>query len=68
VDQATIERHGSVSSEVTIAMAEGTLEHSDAQIAVAVTGVAGPEPDEKGNSVALNGARAAHLYPMTGAF
>jgi nicotinamide-nucleotide amidase len=37
-----IEDHGAVSAQVAIAMAEGALAHSAADIAVAVTGVAGP--------------------------
>ncbi len=37
-----ISRHGAVSEEVARAMAEGALRHSAANIAVAVTGVAGP--------------------------
>lgn len=37
-----IAAHGAVSAEVAIAMAEGALAHSDADIALAVTGVAGP--------------------------
>ncbi len=35
--------HGAVSREVAIAMALGALRHSPADIAVAVTGVAGPD-------------------------
>jgi nicotinamide-nucleotide amidase len=42
VDAALIAAHGAVSGEVAKAMAEGALVHSQAQIAVAVTGVAGP--------------------------
>lgn len=42
VDMAVIERHGAVSEEVARAMAAGALAHSRAQLAVAVTGVAGP--------------------------
>jgi nicotinamide-nucleotide amidase len=37
-----IERHGAVSEEVARAMACGALQHSRADLAVAVTGVAGP--------------------------
>jgi nicotinamide-nucleotide amidase len=37
-----IHRHGAVSAEVARAMAQGALEHSLAQLAVAVTGIAGP--------------------------
>lgn len=42
VSAALIEQHGAVSEEVARAMAEGALRHSAAQVAVAVTGVAGP--------------------------
>jgi nicotinamide-nucleotide amidase len=42
VDAALTERHGAVSAEVAQAMAAGALMHSKAQVAVAVTGVAGP--------------------------
>jgi nicotinamide-nucleotide amidase len=42
VPAALIERHGAVSEEVARAMAEGALKHSQADIAVSVTGVAGP--------------------------
>ncbi|MGI4953919.1 MAG: CinA family protein [Janthinobacterium lividum] len=42
VDPALIEREGAVSEAVARAMAEGALARSDAGIAVAVTGVAGP--------------------------
>lgn len=37
-----IERHGAVSEAVVRAMAQGALQHSHAQVAIAVTGVAGP--------------------------
>jgi nicotinamide-nucleotide amidase len=38
-----IERHGAVSEDVARAMAGGALTHSRASLAVAVTGIAGPE-------------------------
>ena len=38
----TLERHGAVSEEVVIEMAEGALKASDARVAIAVSGVAGP--------------------------
>ena len=37
-----IDQHGAVSAEVARAMAEGALARSNAQLAVAVTGIAGP--------------------------
>jgi nicotinamide-nucleotide amidase len=42
VDPALIAAHGAVSEPVARAMAEGALARSRAQLAVAVTGVAGP--------------------------
>ena len=42
VDASLIERDGAVSEAVVRAMAQGALAHSLAQVAVAVTGVAGP--------------------------
>jgi len=42
VDAALIARHGAVSEEVARAMVQGALAHAHAQVAVAVTGVAGP--------------------------
>ncbi|HIJ67610.1 MAG TPA: competence/damage-inducible protein A [Planctomycetes bacterium] len=42
VDGALIEKHGSVSKEVAIAMAEGVLARADTDFAIAVTGIAGP--------------------------
>jgi nicotinamide-nucleotide amidase len=43
VDAALIERHGAVSPEVADAMADGALARFDADTAVAITGVAGPD-------------------------
>ena len=42
VDMALIAEHGAVSAAVAQAMALGALRHSQAQVAVAVTGIAGP--------------------------
>jgi nicotinamide-nucleotide amidase len=38
-----IERKGAVSQEVALAMVDGALKHSPADIAIAVTGIAGPD-------------------------
>jgi nicotinamide-nucleotide amidase len=43
VDPALLERHGAVSPEVAEAMAEGALERFGADVAVAITGIAGPD-------------------------
>ena len=42
VDAALIAQHGAVSEPVARAMAFGAIRHSNAQVSVAVTGVAGP--------------------------
>ncbi|HXV24098.1 MAG TPA: CinA family protein [Alphaproteobacteria bacterium] len=42
VSSKLIASHGAVSPEVARAMAEGALEHSAADLAVSITGVAGP--------------------------
>jgi len=42
VDPDLIVRHGAVSEPVARAMAQGALQHSKAQCALAVTGIAGP--------------------------
>lgn len=42
VDQATLDAFGAVSRQVALEMARGALAHSQADVAVAVTGIAGP--------------------------
>src|SRR5690606_24090044 len=43
VSQDTLDRHGAVSRETALEMAAGALAHSRASIALAVTGIAGPD-------------------------
>ncbi len=43
VDQDTLNKHGAVSDQTACAMAEGALTHSQAQVSVAITGIAGPD-------------------------
>jgi nicotinamide-nucleotide amidase len=53
VDLNLIERCGAVSEEVALAMASGALSRSRANIAVAVTGVAGPDGGTREKPVGL---------------
>jgi PncC family amidohydrolase len=53
IPKQLIADHGTVSKETAIAMAANAAACSEADIAVAVTGVAGPEPDERGNPIGL---------------
>jgi nicotinamide-nucleotide amidase len=46
-----LHEEGAICGTVARAMADGALLHSTATLAVAITGVAGPEPDEDGNPV-----------------
>ena len=55
-----IEKHTAVSAPVVKAMALGGIERSPADIAMAITCVAGPEPDEDGNPVGLIFVAAAN--------
>ena len=45
-----LEEYGAVSAPVARAMAEGARRATTADLAVSVTGVAGPERDERGNA------------------
>ena len=53
VPPALLKREGAVTRGVATAMLKGALRYSPADIAVAVTGVLGPEPDDDGNPVGL---------------
>jgi nicotinamide-nucleotide amidase len=58
--------HGAVSEPVARAMAAGALAHSDAQLAVAVTGVAGPgasdeKPEGRVHFAIANGDTTHHV-------
>ena len=56
-----IAAHGAVSREVALAMAEGALVHSEADITVAVTGVAGPGGGTPQKPVGLVHVAAARI-------
>ena len=53
VSQALLDEKGAVCAEVAKEMAEGARKALGCDIAVSVTGVAGPDPDERGNPVGL---------------
>ena len=53
VPQKTLDTYGAVSEQTARAMAEGARKITGAEVAVSVTGVAGPDPDERNNPVGL---------------
>jgi nicotinamide-nucleotide amidase len=69
VPTTTLQRHGAVSAETAAAMAKGALQHSLADIAVAITGIAGPGGGSKQKPIGLvhfaaerrNGRRVARV-------
>ena len=53
VDRETLAKHGAVSAQTAIAMAEGARTRYGAGIAISVTGIAGPTGDTPGKPVGL---------------
>jgi len=53
VDEDLLAREGSVNATVVRELARGALARSPADLALAVSGVLGPSPDEDGNPVGL---------------
>ena len=51
VPQDILDTHGAVSAQCAKAMAEGVRRLTGAELALSVTGVAGPDSDERGNPV-----------------
>ena len=53
VASATLQSHGAVSSETAAAMARGVLAHTPVDLAVSITGIAGPGGAVPGKPVGL---------------
>lgn len=73
VDPALLEKHGAVSEEAALAMAQGCLERSGATYGLAITGIAGPGGGTLEKpvgtvwiAVATKGLANARLYKMRG--
>lgn len=74
VPKTMIDRHGAVSEAVARAMAEGAIAHSRADLAISITGVAGPDGGTAAKPVGLvhfatarrNGATMAEMRLFPG--
>ena len=53
VSREILDQYGAVSEQTARAMAQGARRITGADVAVSVTGVAGPDPDERGNGAGL---------------
>ena len=65
ISMKMLKQKGAVCREVAEAMATAALKLTPADVAIAVTGVAGPEPDEDGNPVGLVFCSAARSNRRT---
>lgn len=74
VPQAMLDEFGAVSAQVARAMARGARKVLGCDLAVSLTGVAGPDPDDRGNPVGLiyaaldtpEGTRLRELHLING--
>lgn len=60
VDPGTLARHGAVSAQVAVAMAEGVRSRLDADLGLAVTGIAGPSGGTEAKPVGLTYVAVAY--------
>jgi len=60
VNSETLEKHGAVSAETAREMAEGCRRVCGSDLAIAITGVAGPDKDDRGNEVGTVYIALAH--------
>ncbi|MCL1860368.1 MAG: CinA family protein [Proteobacteria bacterium] len=73
VDLATLARYGAVSEETAREMADGAINHSHADVAIAITGIAGPDGGSATKPVGTvwlawrkrhgNGGAQTHCFP-----